>query len=305
MEGLEFSLSLNVNETLRDMAAKGVEAEDGGLDLVWVGDHPDQRYPPIAASLIAENTRKIRIGLGPLSPFLHPIEHISSMIGTLTEAYGQRFDLCLVPGDRLKLRSVGVSYRRDVPDKMLGYLKFLRKSFSKQGVEARIWLGAQGPKMLKASKEFDGVLINLSHPSMVKTVINGSSLSLYLKDNEEFRVGIFFPSYVYCNYNPEIRRRAEGAALHVMLGISSILLREHNIERLVKEIRGTDSHRGKIPREILGRFYVSMPAKKLRSYIKTLKEVGVSHFAFAFPQNSRIELIKDLVYAVKLVRGGF
>lgn len=301
MEELEFSLSLNVNETLRDMAAKGVEAEAGGLDLVWVGDHPDQKYPAIVAGLIAEATKKIRIGLGPLTPFLHPIEHISSMITTLSEAYGQRFDLCLVPGDRLKLRSVGVNYGKNISNKMLEHLGILRERFSKRGINVRIWLGAQGPKMLEISKKFDGVLINLSHPTMIESTITRSSLSRYMRDNKNFKIGIFFPSYLYRSYNSEIHRKVERAALQVMLGTSRTILRDHNLERVVEVTRGTGSYK-EIPLEILRRFYVSMPAQNLRDYISSVRGIGVSHFAFAFPQNSKIELIKDLAYAVKLVR---
>ncbi|MGC8850520.1 MAG: LLM class flavin-dependent oxidoreductase, partial [Candidatus Bathyarchaeia archaeon] len=214
MDELEFSIGLNVNETLEELAVKGVEAEDNGLDQVWVGDHPDQRYPAIAAGLIAAKTRRIKIGLGPLSPFLHPAKHISGMLTTLVEAYGPRFDLCLVPGDRLKLGSVGVAFK-GIPGKMLGSLKILRKRFAEEGVEARIWLGAQGSETLRISALFDGVLLNLSDPEMVEAVIDRSPLKKRAKKGD-FKLGIFFPSYIYRSYDPEVHRIAEEAALRVI-----------------------------------------------------------------------------------------
>ncbi|MBS7644628.1 MAG: LLM class flavin-dependent oxidoreductase [Candidatus Bathyarchaeia archaeon] len=293
MDGLEFSLSLNVNETLGEVAVKSFEAEGGGLDQVWVGDHPDQRYPAIAASLIAMKTERIRIGLGPLSPFLHPATHISAMLTTLVEAYGQRFDLCLVPGDRLKLGSVGVTCR-GIPYRMLESLKILRRRFMGEGVKARIWLGAQGPETLRVSGMFDGVLVNLSDPGMIKAVIDGSPVKKYMKD-KEFKVGVFFPSYIYRSYDPEVHRIAEGAALRVIYGASKALLKRFNLEGLT--VGGASPTN--IPREVLERFHLSLPAQRLGEYIKTMGGMGITHFAFAFPQNYKTELIRDLAYAVK------
>lgn len=300
MGGVEFSISLNVNETLKEMVVKSVEAERGGLDQVWVGDHPDQRYPAIAAGLIAENTKKVRIGLGPLSPLLHPATHISAMLTTLVEAYGPRFDLCLIPGDRLKLGSVGTAYGGGTPSRILESLEVIGGKLPKQGIEARIWLGAQGPKTLRISKGFDGVLINLSDPEMIKAVINKSPLKQYVKSGD-FMIGTFFPSYIHRRYNPAISRSAEAAALQVIRGASKALLRSFNLGELIRYIG--EAYPRDIPQEILGRFHVSMPAHKLGEYINVLKDMGVSHFAFAFPQNSKIDLIEDLAYAVKLIRG--
>ncbi|MEM2122216.1 MAG: LLM class flavin-dependent oxidoreductase [Candidatus Bathyarchaeia archaeon] len=300
MGRVEFSISLNVNEALKETAVKGLEAERGELDQVWVGDHPDQRYPAIAAGLIAENTRRIRIGLGPLSPFLHPAQHISGMFKTLVEAYGPRFDLCLVPGDRLKLGSVGVTYEGGLQNGMLDALKIMREGLSNQGIETCIWLGAQGPETLRISVGFDGVLLNLSDPEMIRVMIDGSSLRRYM-EHSDFKVGIFFPSYIHRFYDPEIQRSAEEAALQVILGASKAILKSYELEGLVKDM-GEASPRG-IPREVLRKFHVSMPVHRLSEYIDTVSDMGVSHFAFAFPQNSRIDLIRDLAYAVKLIRG--
>jgi hypothetical protein len=297
---VEFSISLNVNETLKEMVVKSVEAERGGLDQVWVGDHPDQRYPAIAAGLIAENTKNIRIGLGPLSPLLHPAAHISAMLTTLVEAYGPRFDLCLIPGDRLKLESVGIAYRGDIPSRILESLEAIRGKLSKWDIEARIWLGAQGLKTLRISKGFDGVLINLSDPEMIEAVINKSSIKQYMESGD-FRIGIFSPSYIHRRYDPAISRSAEEAALQVIRGASKALLKSFNLGEIIRCIG--EAYPEGIPREILGRFHVSMPTHKLGEYINVLRDMGVSHFAFAFPQNSKIDLIGDLAYAVKLIRG--
>lgn len=102
MEGLalKYGLGVNANETVQEMIGKSVEAERLALDHVWIGDVPSQRYAFVVAAAIAEKTKKLTIGLGLLSPFLHSPDQITNGFLTLAEAYGNRFELCIGPGDR-------------------------------------------------------------------------------------------------------------------------------------------------------------------------------------------------------------
>jgi hypothetical protein len=305
MDEIAFSISLNVNENTHAMTLKGVEAERGGLNQVWIGDLPSQRYPAIIAGQLAKNTHKIRIGLGPISPLIFPAEHIASMLITLSEIYGQRFDVCLVPGDRNSLKKIGRKYD-DILSRMVESLKIIRKKLQKRDLHAKIWLGAQGPKMIRASLKFDGVLINLSSPEMVKVTLNNLHVNQYMKTN--FKIGLFFPSYIYQEYDPKIHQKAEKAAAQIISGASKTLLKQLNLNHILQQIPSSSKELDlneqyqHIPKEILKQFHVSRHIHNLHEYIEKLEEIGVSHFVFSFPQNYSIKLIRNLSYATNLMR---
>ncbi len=306
MDEITFSISMNVNETPHTMTLKGVEAERGGLDQVWIGDLPSQRYPAIIAGQLAKNTHKIRIGLGPISPLIFPAEHIASMLITLSETYGQRFDVCLVPGDRNSLKKIGRKYDETIISKMVEALKVIRKKLNKRDLHAKIWLGAQGSKMILASLKFDGVLINLSSPEMVKVTLDNLHVNQYMKT--DFKIGIFFPSYIYQEYDLKIHQKAEKAAAQIIAGASKTLLKQLNLTNILQKIPPSskeldfNEHYQHIPKDIIKQFHISKHVHNLQEYIEKLEEIGVSHFVFSFPQSYSIKLIRNLSYATNLMR---
>ena len=306
MDELAFSISLNVNETSHSMTLKGVEAERGGLNQVWIGDLPSQRYPAIIAGQLAKNTYKIRIGLGPISPLIFPAEHIASMLIALSETYGQRFDVCLVPGDRNSLKKIGRQYDDDIISRMIESLKVIRKKLQKRDLHANIWLGAQGPKMILASLKFDGVLMNLSSPEMVKIALHNLHINQSMKT--AFKIGLFFPSYIYREYDPKIHQKAEKVAAQIISGASKTYLKQFNFNHTLQQIQSylkeldLNEQYQHIPKEVLKQFYISSHVHNLHEHIEKLEEIGVSHFVFSFPQNYSIKLIRNLSYATNLMR---
>jgi len=76
---LKFGLGVNANETITEIIEKSVEAERLEIDYVWVSDLLAQLYAPAVASAIAGKTRKIRIGLGLISPLLHTPNQIATV----------------------------------------------------------------------------------------------------------------------------------------------------------------------------------------------------------------------------------
>jgi hypothetical protein len=159
--------------------------------------------------------------------------------------------------------------------------------------------------MIQASLKFDGVLINLSSPEMVKVTLNNLHINQSMKT--DFKIGLFFPSYIYQEYDPKINQKAEKAAAQILAGASKTLIKQLNLTNLLQQISSSSKELDlnkqyqHIPKEILKQFYVSKQVHNLQEYIEKLEEIGVSHFVFSFPQSYSIKLIQNLSYATNLM----
>lgn len=280
---MKISLGLNVNETPDQLVKKGRLAEDIGIDTVWIGDLPNERYAPAMAALLAEQTKRITIGVGLLSPLLHNPEHIASSIRTLNDVYGQRFELLIGPGDRAKLHSVGIEPKRPVPELIVDALDLIRKIFHKYGIPCRIFLGAQGPRMLTVAKNFDGVLINLSDIEMISWAVNRINV-----DRAGFETGIFAPSYIYTRIDEKIEKSALLSATVVAKGVTQSILERFHIKLSIENIENQQTQ------QELTRFCIIKNIADFRYYIATLEELGIEQITLSYPQNYSTETIKEL-----------
>ncbi|MGQ9543937.1 MAG: LLM class flavin-dependent oxidoreductase [Candidatus Bathyarchaeia archaeon] len=297
---MKFGISTNVDDTLEASIAKGLAAEISNLDYLWISDLPNQRYPPAVAAAVASRTRKIRIGLGLISPILHPPIQVASFLTTLIEFYGERFELCIGPGDRDQLFRVGIDLNRigDISKVMLEAKDKIVKNLQSRGLECRVWLGAQGPRMLRAASRFDGVLLNYSDPEMLGWALREIGRS---NESKMLTVGIFAPSYIYMDFKPEIYQALRFASGTVALGASDHVLKRFGIYESIAQVRkqyGLEPFNTPIlrnlPLKVIERFGILKSQNEFSSYIKTLKGLGVEHVVFAYPQAISVETIKEL-----------
>jgi len=299
---IDFAVGLNAYETVKEIVGKCVEAERLGLDYLWIGDSPPHLYCPSVAAAVASRTEKIRIGLGLLSPLLHTPDQISGGIISLTEAYGDRFEICLGVGDRSQLSRVGVDTKHGkVWDQVLKAKRKIARSLRASGLATKIWLGAQGPRMLAASKSFDGVLMNYASPRMVKWAID----RVKPVARKDFKIGIYAPSYVYRRWSPQAYRLLRIASAVVALGAPAAVLDEFGFSKQLR--RATEEHKAglriesvvrHVPSEVVDSFSIYSPSSGLRSYLTELAELSIRHIVFGFPQNLSKITIRDLASAL-------
>ncbi|WP_455369170.1 LLM class flavin-dependent oxidoreductase [[Eubacterium] cellulosolvens] len=296
---MKFSVSLNSNDSISDAVKKSIELDRLGLDYVWISDLPSQRYAPAVCAAIAQVTSKIRIGLGLISPFLHTPQQIASSLTTLIESYGPRFDLCIGPGDRDELYKVGVDLEshKQIIQSLLNSKKEISTIIQNRKIETNIWIGAQGPKLLKSISVFNGVLLNYSSIEMIEWSIN------IMKEEgiDGPTIGIFSPSYIYKKINPKIQKMLNYAAAIIALGTSKAVLKEflldEGLEPARKEYRSRsldESILNLIPQNIIKKFSIFISQDDLPKYIQQLKRLRVEHVVFSYPQGYSIETIKEL-----------
>ena len=302
---MKYGLGVNVNETIHETVGKSVLAEKFGFDHVWVSDVPEQRYAPVVAAAIAAGTKRIKIGLGLLSPFVHSSLQIASSVVTLVETYGERFELCIGPGDRNQLKRIGINltHQRGISDYLLTAKKEIEKTLRKHKVDCPIWLGAQGPKMLRVSQFFDGVLLNYGSSELIKWAVDQVGQA---KDRD-FKHGIYALSYVYAKHDPKIHKLLKVSCAAVTLGASKTVLEKLGLAEEVAQANkaledgvSLDSIANLIPDRSMEFFSIHKRSGKLGAFLAELSGLGIEHVVFGYPQNHSKQTVRQLSQALKL-----
>ncbi len=114
-------------------------------------------------------------------------------------------------------------------------------------------------------------------------------------------IGIFSPSYVYKKINPKIQKMLYYATAIVALGTSRVILKEflldQDLEPAIIEYRSKsldESVLRLIPQDIIKKFSIFISQDEIPKYINKLKNLGIEHVVFSYPQGYSIETIKEL-----------
>ena len=299
---MRWGVALNVRDDMSETLRKSEIADKGGLDQVWVTDFPALRYAPAVAAAIAERTKSCRIGVGLVSPILYSSTHIAQFMSTLVDSYGKRFDLLLGPGDKLALDSIGVSYSSKLMvDKTVHALKEIKKELSEGGHNCSVLLGAQGPIMINASLNADGVLLNYSDLEMVEWALSQIKTEI----PKDFHLGIFPPTFVGDCENIESNQGISLSAAMVAIGLNSKVSESFGLRDQIEAARRLMKIRGRIDvevvkslrKDILQRFAFCGTREQLADYMKALEKLGISRIVFGPPQGIRKNGVKILVNA--------
>jgi 5,10-methylenetetrahydromethanopterin reductase len=302
---MEWGIAINLREPVSEIIEKAVVADQGGIDTVWITDYPATRLSPVLASIVAKNTKNCRIGIGLLSPLIYSPSHILQMMTTLIEMYGERFDLLLGPGDRAKLGEIGVGYgdMSTLVERMSDSVTWIRKELSKHK-ECRIFVGAQGPKMIVASICSDGVLLNYSDPEMIRWAV-----SLLKERPTEFKIGIFPPSLIGSSKSCNEHRGIKTSASVVALGLSPSIIEKFGLKndlqpaiKKLKELGLTNDVVEMIDQDILQRFSLCGSIKSNIERLADYQKLGVEMVVYGPPQGASLRSVKQLVYAKKNIR---
>ncbi|MFW9964092.1 MAG: LLM class flavin-dependent oxidoreductase [Candidatus Sifarchaeia archaeon] len=299
---MKWGVALNVKDKLSDTVRKAVVADRGGIDQVWVTDYPAVRYAPAVAAAIAEKTTLCRIGVGLVSPLLYSATQIVQFMATLADSYGQRFDLLLGSGDRHALDRVGVSHSAKLMvDKTKSALVEIKDELSEIGHRISIFLGAQGPRMVKASSKADGVLLNYSDLEMIEWALG----LVKSKVPKEFQLGIFPPTFVGECQDIESNLSISLSATMVAIGLNDGVSESFGLRDKIETARNLMKKRGKIDleivkslgEEIVRRFCFCGTIEQLRDYVKALERLGISSVVFGPPQGIRKDGVELLAKA--------
>jgi len=298
---MEWGIALNLREPVSEIIEKSMIADKGKIETIWITDFPATRLSPVLASAVAERTEKSRIGIGLLSPLIYSSSHIIQMMTTLIETYGERFDLLIGPGDRTRLKEIGVSYGdvSTIVTRIRDSVTSIRESLLEYN-DCKVFVGAQGSKMIEASTCSDGVLLNYSDSEMIEWAITTLG-----KRPQGFKIGIFSPSLIGSSKKCDEYFGIKASAAIVALGLNPSILRRFGLKDKLqpaidkmKENGLTQDLVEMIDQEILDRFSLCGDIEANIDQLENYKQMGVDMVVYGPPQGASLIGVKQLVNAI-------
>jgi 5,10-methylenetetrahydromethanopterin reductase len=311
-ETLRFSLEILLNKPIEEVVSISKLAEDRGFDMVWTSDHFPNRtiYPALTA--IALNTKKILIGPGATNPYvIHPAWTASAMY-SLNELSGGRAVLGFVPGDKVTLSYLNIKWGKSLATmheavsiirRLLNggkvdfqgeifKLENARMNYSPPSPTIPIYIGAQGPKMLKlAGKLGDGVLINASHPKDMRNAVKiiKAGVDDAGRDLKELDI-VAWTCFSVGHSSHEAQEKAKDIVAFILASAPPSIAYSHGISsdevEMIKKaiaVGNFNSMRELVNDNMIKAFSISGDVAECKKKIKKLARTGVTHIAVGSP----------------------
>ena len=92
---MKVDVIIEAGATAQELAELGRSAEHHGINCLWACNFPSRRDPFIAQASASAATKRLRLGIMPISPYeVHPLK-LAEMVATLSEVAGPRVQLLL------------------------------------------------------------------------------------------------------------------------------------------------------------------------------------------------------------------
>ncbi|WEU39695.1 MAG: LLM class flavin-dependent oxidoreductase [Candidatus Odinarchaeum yellowstonii] len=187
----DLSLGLTTGTPIEISLKLSKIASKNKYKTIWIGDDILNYEAFTYTSIIANQVKNIRIGLGVISPYVYPITTIASAAAALAELTFNNFNLGLGVGGPIEVeRLTGLKPKHPV-NRLQNTVTLLKKIFNKEKVsfeyeeeklvefklpfikyDIPIYLGVRGPKLLElAGKIADGVIFS-APISLLKDSLN-------------------------------------------------------------------------------------------------------------------------------------
>jgi len=302
---LKFGLEFVPQEPVLDLIKYARMAESLGFDSLWITDHYNNRGAYSTLAAIALNTTRMDLGIGVTNPYTRNIAITASEVATLNEIAGGRAILGIGAGDRATFNSLGIEWNRpltmvkegvEVLRKLLAgeraeyegeMLKVAGKlNFRPEG-ETRIYIGAQGPKMLAlAGRVADGVLINAAHPKDVEFALKAVA-------NPKIDTAVY-ASVSVDREEKTARAAAVPPVAFIVAGSRPDILDRHGIDpgkasemsRLLGAGRFKDAF-SLVEDKMIDAFSVSGVPDQVAEKVKAFAKRGVKHFISGSPLGAK------------------
>ena len=167
---VKFGVGLIPDEDHSLTVTRAVKAEKAGFDYALISDHLKGRNVYVSLTVVAENTRTVKIGPGVTNPYLIHPAITAQILASLSEIAPGRIVCGIGAGDREGLRRLGVEQRRPVTA-----VRKAAQTISALLADSRIpiLIGAQGDRMLRLAGEIgDGVIVNAADPGECRRAVD-------------------------------------------------------------------------------------------------------------------------------------
>ncbi len=325
-----FGVEILPNIKIEKLISFAKICEELGFDNIWVADHFNNRNVYPALALIAQNTSRIKIGSGVVNPYhTHPA-FIASAIGTINEISNGRAILGIGAGDESILNRIGI--KREKPVKFVEEsVRIIRKLFRGETLsyhgsifktrtakldfkagDIPIYIGAQGPKMLRLSGRLgDGVLINASHPKDISFSVKQIKAGMEDREIDGEPEICVFASVSVDHDSSKAVELAKKIVGFIVASSPEYILERHGVEierrdEIREAIVRADFNRldSLIDDHMVGVFSISGDEREVKERLLELFDAGAESIAFGSPMGrDKIEALKLLSRICEAVRG--
>jgi len=309
---VKFGVELVPSMSLDKVVDYARRFELGGADFVWITDHYTNRDPYVTLSLIARATDFINLGVGVTNPYTRHIASTASAVASLDEISEGRAALGLGPGDRSTLAALNIELEKPltrVKETVLALralwsgeaVKFDGETVRLEGARLGfrppkemipIYIGAQGPKMLRLAGEIgDGVLINASNEKdfdfASKSIKSGAEAANRKLSDIDI---VAYTCFSVAESELDAKKAATPVVAFIAAGSPENVLERHGLD-IEKANKMKDLiSKGKIPDafalvddDFIEAFSVSGTPEQCISKIENLLKAGVTQFVFGSP----------------------
>ncbi len=278
-------------------------ADNLSFHTIWLSDHYYNRNIAVAATAMCMVTKRARIGLGIMNPYIyHPVS-MAQIAASLSEVAPDRVSIGIGAGDRNLLDSLGIVQERPV-ERVRWAVRTVKELLSDRGrsgslgLDFKAWgsppifIAAQGPKMLRLAAELgDGALVNTSwlpNPERPLGLIR-KTLDEVGRSSAEFSIEL--EALVSVHEDPEKARKTVKPYVGVVMqGLSREMVEELRIsEATLREIRSMvqarmwlEIHRV-VPDEAVELFSIAGTPSYVRSRLEEVSSIGLDGLVLGGP----------------------
>lgn len=318
---VSFGIEFLANEPAQKLAELVAFSEENGLEYAWITDHYNNRDSFSLLTYIAARTKTIKLGTGVTNPYTRSVVQLASAIATVNEVSEGRAVLGIGPGDKMTFDSLGIEWEkpletiRETVDvirqmqtgKKISYdgnilkIKSAKLNFGKGSTIPPVYIGAQGPNMLKLAGEIgDGALVNASHPDDFKFAVKLLKEGRCGRDFSKFDVGAY-TSFSVASKKEDAQKAAKPVTAFIVAGSPDSVLKKHGLsDNDVQKLRDAfkvsfaDAVRAVTP-EMMDAFAICGTPDDCIEKISGLIKVGVTQVVVGSP------IGPDRTEAIKLV----
>lgn len=304
---LEFGITFKGDMSPDRTVALAKMAEDVGFSYAWTFDsHVLWKDPYPMLTLLAANTRRLRLGTLVTNPAVRDWSVTASLFATLNVVSGGRMDMGIGRGDSSrrvlgrKPTTIGqlrtaIQSIRDLAGGKEVDLDGQKIQLNWASGHLPVWVAAYGPKALAMTGEVgDGVILQIADPFLIRWFTSEARDAAQKTGRKASDVKVMSAAPVWISDDlAECRKQVRWFPAMVGNHVADLVERYHEGElpnELTEYIRGRKgydyqehadkdaAHLDFITDEVIDRFTIVGPAEAHRSKLEELAKIGVNQF---------------------------
>ena len=305
---MDFGITIKPDITIDRVISLTRQAESAGFGYGWIFDsHVIWMEPFPLLTLMAANTKKMRLGTCVTNPAVRDVTVASSLFATLNVASHGRMQMGIGRGDSSR-RVLGK--KPTTLENLEEFVKVFRelnagRAIEHEGVKARfpwanagvppVWVAGYGPKALRtAGRIADGVILQFADPDLIAWCLGFVREGAKEAGRDPDKIEVMAAAPVWASEDLALARDKVRWFPALVSNHVLDLISKYKPEELPESLVSYVQHRGKydylhhcevgsdnasfVTDEIVDRFCLVGPIEEHRKKLETLRKAGVTHF---------------------------